>query len=265
MLTLNLVIILCYFSVAWAISAVLRRADIIDVFWGPGFAVAGIAGVRVYDGEVNNCQLILLAAVVIWAARLGLHLLVRWWGEEHEDRRYAALRAAGTRLWWLRSLVTVFCFQGTILWLVALPLQYALAAPTIIQPAVFALGLALWTVGFVFETIGDWQLTRFRSRADSRDKVLNTGLWRYTRHPNYFGDFLVWWGFFVMAVSIGAPFWTVISPIVMSAFLMKFSGVGILEKDIASRRPGYAEYVESTSTFFPAPPKLLENATLAER
>ena len=249
--------VLAYASIGWTISAVLRRADVVDPLWGPGFAV-----IVVVCAFLNRAVLlgaspatVLLSAACLWGLRLGLHLAVRWWGEEHEDRRYAGLRTAGTRWWWLRSLVTIFWLQGLIMWLVSLPLQFGLTTSQSDLGILFFIGLTIWAIGFFFESIGDWQLTQFRSKPENAGKVLNSGLWRFTRHPNYFGDFAVWWGLFLMSLHCGAPGWTVFSPIVMSVLLMKFSGVGILEKDIRSRRPGYEQYVQETNTFWPWFPK----------
>lgn len=245
--------VLVYVSIGWTISAVLKRADVVDPFWGPGFAVVALVCAVLKWSEIATQMpnVLLLMAICIWGLRLGLHLAIRWWGEEHEDRRYARLRAAGSKLWWLRSLITIFYLQGVILWLVSLPLQYGLAGSESNFGPLFYIGLSIWAVGLFFEAVGDWQLTQFRSRPENSGQVLNSGLWRYTRHPNYFGDFAVWWGLFFMSLHCGAPIWTVFAPIIMSALLMKFSGVGILEKDISSRRPGYEQYVRETNTFWP--------------
>lgn len=252
-------VIALYVFVAWLLSVWWTRADIVDPFWGPGFVVltltAVLADVDSTVFEQLSLRTVLLGLVTVWGVRLGLHLTVRWWGEAHEDRRYAAMRAAGTDRWWLRSLVTVFFLQGFLIWLIGLPLQQALVESVVVNPLLFAAGAAVWLIGFFFEAVGDWQLTRFRANPENANRVLNTGLWRYTRHPNYFGDFAIWWGFFLMSTGCGASWWTVFCPALMSVFLMKFSGVGMLEKDISSRRPGYAEYVQTTSTFWPRPPR----------
>lgn len=250
--------VFAYVSIGWCISACLKRADIVDPFWGPGFVIIAIVSVAASitaGGSLSRPGFVLLAAVIIWGLRLGSHLLIRWWKELHEDRRYAAMRSAGSQRWWLRSLVTVFWLQGVIMWLVAFPLQFAFSGNNREFGPLFDAGVALWSIGFFFESVGDWQLTRFRANPENSNKVLNTGLWRLTRHPNYFGDFAVWWGLFLMSVHCGAPAWTVFAPTIMSAFLMKFSGVGMLEKDITSRRPGYEEYVKETNTFWPWLPR----------
>ena len=251
-------VIAVYVFVAWLLSVRWTRADIVDPFWGPGFVVLAttvvLANPNTSVQMLATFRCVLLLLVTVWGLRLGLHLTIRWRGEAHEDRRYAAMRAAGTQRWWLQSLVTVFLLQGFLIWLIGLPLQQALSTDGPVSPLLFAVGSAVWLIGFLFEAVGDWQLTRFRANPENADKVLNTGLWRYTRHPNYFGDFTIWWGLFLMSVACGASWWTAFCPALMSVFLMKFSGVGMLEKDISSRRPGYAEYVRTTSTFWPRPP-----------
>lgn len=254
-LLVTIAAVLLHTTIAWLISVASKRADVIDPFWGPGFIVVIMAAAWVGDGAPDQARVVLVAMVSIWGLRLGLHLLTRWMKEEHEDRRYAAMRQAGSELWWLRSLVTVFWLQAVILWIVATPLIYAVTSNAPVFRAGTVVGIMVYCCGLFFEAVGDHQLTAFRKRADSRGEVLNTGLWKYTRHPNYFGDFAVWWGFFAICVSCGAPLWTVISPLIMSVLLMKFSGVGMLEKDIQHRRPGYAAYVQQTNAFFPWAPR----------
>lgn len=247
--------VLLYTTFAWLFSVWLKRADIIDPFWGPGFIVVLSAAMLASGSLSGQFRWVLFALVCIWGIRLGSHLFIRWWNEEHEDRRYAAMREAGSQLWWLRSLVTVFWLQAVILWIVATPLIFAVISQEQINPALAAVGFILFCVGLFFEAVGDFQLKAFKRRSNSQGQVLKTGLWKYTRHPNYFGDFTVWWGFFLTGLACGAPAWTVISPVIMSVLLMKVSGVGMLEKDISERRPAYAEYVQQTNAFFPWFPK----------
>lgn len=250
-LLVTIAAVLLHTTVAWLISVATKRADVIDPFWGPGFIVVIMAAASVGNGAPDKARVVLVALVAIWGLRLGLHLLTRWMKEEHEDRRYASMRKAGSQLWWLRSLVTVFWLQAAILWVVATPLIYAVTSETTVLRFGVALGIIVYCLGLFFEAVGDHQLSQFRKRSDSSGQVLNSGLWKFTRHPNYFGDFAVWWGFFTISLCCGAPLWTVISPLIMSVLLMKFSGVGMLEKDIKERRPGYSEYVERTNAFFP--------------
>jgi steroid 5-alpha reductase family enzyme len=141
------------------------------------------------------------------------------------------------------------------MWIVSLPVQRGVVAPGDLG-VLGVVGLAVWVTGLLFETIGDAQLARFKANPDNDDRVMDRGLWRYTRHPNYFGDFLAWWGMLLVAVDgAWALWWTAIGPIVMTVLLVRVSGVGLLEKTIASRRPGYDEYRRRTNAFFPGPPK----------
>lgn len=239
----------------WVLSLPLRRVSIIDAFWGPGFALLASACWFLSTADAwNGGQRLLWALTVVWGGRLGWHLSIRCFGEPTEDRRYAAMRDKRNPGFWWKSLGIVFWLQAVILWFVSLPLQFALAgSATALSPFLAGIAVLIWGTGFFFEAVGDRQLRRFRAQPENEGRVLDTGLWSLTRHPNYFGDFLVWWGFWLLSSGLGAPWWTVVSPVVMSAFLMKFSGVGLLEKDITSRRPEYAEYLRTTSAFFPWP------------
>ncbi len=241
-------------SIIWLISIPMRRVSIIDAFWGPGFVVVAIATWFLRQESWSTWQWVLLAMVAAWGIRLGWHLSIRCFGEPEEDRRYAAMRTRRDPGFWWKSLFIVFWLQAVILWLVAFPLQFALVRPAA-EASVWMSSAAfcIWSVGLFFEGIGDWQLAIFRADSENKGKVLNRGLWSLTRHPNYFGDFMVWWGLWLMSFSLGAPLWTVISPLVMSAFLIRFSGAGLLEKDIAERRPQYADYLRTTNAFFPWP------------
>jgi steroid 5-alpha reductase family enzyme len=238
----------------WLLSIPMRRVSIIDAFWGPGFLVITIACYLLRQQQWTSSQWVLAAMVAVWSLRLGWHLGIRCFGEAEEDRRYAAMRQKHDPGFWWKSLGIVFWLQAVIMWMVAMPLQLSLIPKAVGGSApVLYLAVSIWAVGLIFEAGGDWQLKRFRSDPRNRGMVLNRGLWSLTRHPNYFGDFMVWWGFWLFAWQLGAPVWTITSPLVMSAFLMKFSGAGLLEKDIAERRPQYAEYIRSTNAFFPWP------------
>jgi steroid 5-alpha reductase family enzyme len=246
-----------YVTLIWLLSLVMGRVGIIDAFWGPGFVlIAALCDWLTNNDGWNRAESWLLAMVTIWGARLGIHLSIRVFGDPHEDRRYAAMRKKYDPHFWLKSLGIVFLLQGVIMWFVALPLIAAFAmdhGSTSILLAVS--GVIFWGVGLFFEAAGDYQLARFRADPLNQGVVLNSGLWALTRHPNYFGDFAVWWGLWLYSLACGAPFWTIVSPAVMSLFLIKVSGVTLLEKDITERRPGYAEYVRSTNAFFPGPRK----------
>jgi len=237
----------------WLLSLRLRNASIVDPFWGAGYvmvawlALAGTAG-------AEPRRTLVLALVTVWGLRLSLHLLRRNAGHG-EDPRYAAMRRGhGARFWWV-SLLTVFLFQGLLMWGISLPVLAALVAPAPAGlGALDLLGVAAWGVGFAFEAVGDWQLARFKADPANRGQVMDRGLWRYTRHPNYFGDAAQWWGLGLLALSTGA-WWALASPAVMTLLLLKVSGVAMLERDIGERRPGYREYVRRTSAFLPWFPK----------
>lgn len=261
-----LALVLFYTTAGWLMSLLSRRVSIIDAFWGPGFAAIVVfcflrsvlndeLAASFWSTPGRSARTTLMLMTVVWGLRLGVYLGIRVSREQHEDRRYAAMRTRHDPGFWLKSLWIVFWLQGGIMWIVALPLQTAFGEAQS-SPKIVLCGIAamIWLVGFAFEAIGDWQLAAFKRDPANQGRVLNRGLWKYTRHPNYFGDFMVWWGLWLFAVGIGAPVWTVVSPLIMSVFLMKFSGVGLLEKDIADRRPEYVEYRRTTNTFFPGIP-----------
>jgi len=237
----------------WLLSLALRNASIVDVFWGLGFVL--IAHVtRVTAAGAPARAWLVTALVTAWGVRLGAYLLWRNWGGG-EDYRYQAMRRHWGKRFWIASLGIVFGLQGVLMWLISLPVQAAITAPA---PATLgwldALGTVLVLTGLAFESIGDLQLARFKADPSTRGHVMDRGLWRYTRHPNYFGDAVVWWGLFCFALATGHPL-TMIGPLVMTWLLTRLSGVPLLEKKLARTRPGYAEYVARTSSFVPWPPR----------
>lgn len=235
----------------WLASVACKDASIVDPAWGAGFAA--VAWISWFANSPHSPRDLLLACLAtVWGMRLSLYLAWRNRGTG-EDRRYAAMRARHGDRFWLRSLRSVFLLQGAILWIISLPLQ-ALPANDAQRPLGWldGGGVLLWTCGFVFETVGDWQLASFRAQPQSAGQVLDQGLWRYTRHPNYFGDFCIWWGLYLLAAAGGAS-WTAVSPLLMSFLLLKVSGVALLESDLGERRPDYAAYQARTNAFFPGP------------
>lgn len=237
----------------WVVSLVRRDASIVDIVWGAGFVVVAWITRGIGDGLTARRDL-LTALVTIWGLRLTVHL---WWrsrGQE-EDFRYAAMRRRQGPAFPIRSLVTVFGLQGLVMFIVSLPVQLAMVPSQPDLGWLAVAGVALWGVGFFFESVGDAQLSRFRADPTNEGRVMDRGLWRYTRHPNYFGDFCVWWGIFLVAAEVPDARFGVIGPIVMSFMLMRVSGVPMLERSLSRRRDGYAAYVDRTSTFFPRPPR----------
>lgn len=240
-------------ALAWALSVHLRDASIVDPAWGPAFVVVAVVGTLAGDGDSGR-RWLLLAMTAAWGLRLGLHLVRRKLGEREEDRRYAAMRArkgAGFALW---SLWAIFATQAVLVLIVSLPLQVAAGRPTAIAATIVP-GLLVFALGLGFEAIGDEQLRRFKASPANRGKVMDRGLWRYTRHPNYFGDACAWWGLWLVALPAGGAWWTVVGPATMTLLLVRVSGKAMLERDIGTRRPGYAEYVKRTSGFVPLPPR----------
>lgn len=236
----------------WLLSLAVRDASIVDIFWGAGFVVVAWVVFGLADGAVLR-RWMLVALTTVWGLRLAGYLAWRNLGRG-EDFRYRAMRERAGPRFWIVSLYQVFALQGLLMWLVSLPVQAGMV-PT--SPVGFLawVGTALWAIGFAFETVGDLQLARFKKDPSNRGQVMDRGLWRYTRHPNYFGDFCVWWGLYLIALDGAGAWWTVVGPIVMSMLLMRVSGVTLLEKSLSTRRAGYADYVRRTSAFFPRPPR----------
>jgi steroid 5-alpha reductase family enzyme len=239
--------------VTWVLSIVLHDASVIDPVWGPAFALVALICALVGEGDAAR-RWLLCALTLAWGLRLGLHLTRRKLHERSEDRRYAAMRERHPGNFALWSLVAVYCVQGLMVVIISLPIQASAGRAAALGLASVP-GIIVFLIGIGFEAVGDEQLRRFRAEPGSHGTVMDRGLWRYTRHPNYFGDACVWWGIWLIALPAGATWWTVIAPIVMTFFLVRVSGAGLMEKDIGSRRPGYAEYVRRTSGFVPLPPK----------
>ncbi len=238
----------------WVLSVVLKNASIVDIVWGLGFVmVAWVVRLSTDQGDSAR-QNLLVAMTTIWGLRLAIHLFVRNHGNG-EDYRYRAMRKHYGPRFPIISLVTVFALQGVFMFIVSLPVQLGQADATPKIGVIAVIGIVLWLVGMFFETVGDLQLTKFKADPESKGKVMDRGLWRYTRHPNYFGDACVWWGIGIVAAETGAGAWGLIGSALMTFLLRRVSGVVMLEKTIGRRRAGYAEYIARTSPFIPRPPK----------
>ena len=246
--------VLALMLVTWVASLVRRDASLVDRVWGLCFVVLALTYAVLGDGDEARTWL-MVALVAIWGLRLSIYLTWRNWGEG-EDKRYQSMRRRASGSFALKSLITVFGLQAVLAWLISLPL---LAAATAAEPAgltwLDGLAVAVWLVGFVFEAGGDWQLSRFLADPANRGKVMDRGLWRYTRHPNYFGDTVLWWGYFLLALATGA-WWAALGSALMTLFIVKVSGVALTERQMTrSSREGHDEYVRRTNAFFPGPPK----------
>jgi steroid 5-alpha reductase family enzyme len=247
---LSLAAVLAYMTAIWLVSLALRNASIVDAFWGLGFVLLAAVYFVATDGVIGR-KILITTLVAVWGLRLSLYILRRNWGQG-EDYRYRAFREkAGERFWWV-SFFQVFFLQGVLLWLISAPILAAQFYDSPDEPAVTdVFGPLVWGVGFVFESVGDWQLARFKADPANKGKVMQSGLWRYTRHPNYFGDTTVWWGYFVIAAGTVDGLWTVFSPVLMTLLLMRVSGVALLERAQVRTKPQYRAYIESTSAFLP--------------
>lgn len=247
----GLAIAAALFAAVWGVSVARRDAGLVDRFWGLGFVVLAWW----YAGSGHGAGYLAAILVSVWGVRLSGYIAWRNRGRG-EDRRYAAMRERHGRRFAVRSLFTVFLLQALLLWVIAFPLFAATRGEWSGAAAVplGAAGSAVWFAGFLFETVGDFQLARFKRDPANRGRVLDRGLWRYTRHPNYFGDMLVWWGLYLVACAHGG-WWAVFAPALMTLFLARVSGVTLLEKQLVKSKPGYRDYVCRTSALIPRPPR----------
>jgi steroid 5-alpha reductase family enzyme len=239
--------------IAFAIGTATGKHRVVDVFWGLGFAAVAVTTLVASAGHGSDVRRWLITALtVLWGVRLAVHIGWRGRGEP-EDPRYTALldRAKGNRN--LYALRTVYLLQGLSLWFISLPVQVGQYDRDALSPTSYA-GILVFAVGLFFEAVGDAQLAAFRADPANRGTVMDRGLWRYTRHPNYFGDACVWWGLWLLAADSWLGLATVVCPLLMNWLLLQRTGKPLLEARLANTRPGYAEYVRRTSGFFPRPP-----------
>jgi steroid 5-alpha reductase family enzyme len=244
-------VVLCVAVAYWLASIVRNDVGIVDSMWSLLFLVM-LAVYQYLADTVGPRPWLVLALVTIWALRLSIYITVLNHNQP-EDRRYRLIRRNNAPHFRCKSLYIVFGLQACLAGFIAVPLLVASSASTPLGWLDVA-GIVLWLVGMLFEVFADSQLARFKARPENRGKVLDTGLWRFTRHPNYFGEFSIWCGYFLLALAAGG-WWTVLSPLLMSFLLLRITGVALLEKDIGERRPEYADYIRRTNAFFPGPPR----------
>jgi len=250
----GLVFVLSASLLLWFLSLRLRDASIADIFWGPG--IAGVVDIAAWTGGSSGTRSsAVLLLVNLWAFRLAAHLWGRRAGAKGEDRRYAEMRQHFGRNWWWLSLIQVFLLQAILIWFIPAP---AVAAQLYSHRPMGWLdyaGIVLAAAGLILETLADSQLAAFRADPGSRRMVMDRGLWAWSRHPNYFGECMMWWGLFLIGYGASHQAWLLLAPILVTALLLKVSGIALMEENIASRRPGYADYRRRVSAFFPRPPK----------
>jgi len=254
------ILLSCVFAL-WLISVRIRDVSIVDSFWSLGFLIVSLVSYfhPETSGGFEGRKKLILITTATWALRLSMYLTWRNHGAG-EDPRYRAMRRAfGPKFWWL-SLFQTFFLQAVLCFVIAQPLHVGqkgpdaeggVSGPNRRFTFFDGLGAAVWLLGFFFETVGDFQLARFKADPANKGKLLTSGLWRYTRHPNYFGNAAIFWGFWLMACSVDGGWRTFYSPLLMTFLLLKVSGVALLERSLIKTKPGYENYIASTSSFFP--------------
>lgn len=251
--TWGIIFVFAVFQVAALFGLFYRRNDIADVVWGPGFFIAGLGALYGNPIDMSATEIFVFSLVGIWALRLSLFIGTRYYKKGREDTRYNNWRKQWGNTWLWRSYLQVFTLQPLILIVIALPiLQVIAVGPQPLSMQVYV-GAFIWLIGFLFETIGDHQLKVFSKDPKNKGKIMDRGLWSWTRHPNYFGEATLWWGIFVMTVSL-ETWWLVVSPLVVTFLVTQVSGVSMLE-ELMKDRPGFADYKKRTSVFFPLPPR----------
>lgn len=248
-----LLIILILVTLLWVWSVIIKNVSLIDIFWGLGFVIVNTFYYFQFE-DFNSRKWIVSILVLLWGIRLSAYLAWRNIGKG-EDYRYREFRKryGPERYWWF-SYFQVFLLQGALIMIVSLPLLAVNSGNSSTLNFLDYIGLFIWLIGFIFESFGDYQLARFKRNPKNEGKVLNTGLWKYTRHPNYFGDASVWVAYALFSISAGG-YWQIIGSIIMVFLIVKVSGVALLEETIKDRKPEYQNYIEKTNSFFPWFPK----------
>ncbi len=250
----GLALIAAFAVATWIASLVRHDVSLVDRMWS--LMIAGPAVVYACEAGASGPRTTwLLVIVLAWGVRLAAYITWRNWGHG-EDRRYQEIRARNQPNFALKSLVYVFALQAALAWIVSAPTLAAVVGTREFGPLDIA-GIAIAIVGFAFEAIGDTQMARFKADPANQGQVMDRGLWRYTRHPNYFGEAALWWGVWLLALGAAGVggLWTIVSPLLMTTLLLKVSGVALLEKDIGERRPAYRDYIARTNAFIPGPPR----------
>ena len=246
-------ILLCVI-ILWLISIPLRNVSIVDIFWGLGFVI--VNGIYFYfSEEVFLRHILIFFLVTIWGLRLSLYLAHRNIGKGEDFRYQEFRRHYGEHRYWWFSFFQVFLLQGFLIMIVSLPL-FGVNFYTRSNELIWLdfLALTVWVIGFIFEVLGDFQLAKFKRNPDNKGKVLDKGLWKYTRHPNYFGDTLIWWSYALFSIASGG-YWCILGSVLMTFLIVKVSGVALLEETLKDKKPEYQDYIRKTNSFFPWIPK----------
>ncbi|MFX0004217.1 MAG: DUF1295 domain-containing protein, partial [Candidatus Hermodarchaeota archaeon] len=256
-----------YLIIAFIVGTIKKNNGLMDVFYGPGYFIVAIISLILYfmiNGTVDIRQIIITSLVFIWAVRLGTYVFIRNRGKP-EDYRYREMRERWKTNIVIKSFIRVYLFQGIIIFIVAFPVWFVNISnnPTLMNILDFAgitlwLGPIIWIIGFLFETFGDYQLYKFKKNPENKGKVMDRGLWKYSQHPNYFGEVTQWWGLYVIAIAIPFGFITFIGPLFITYMIIKVSGIKLLDKRFEANDK-YADYKSRTSIFFPWFPKKKKN------
>lgn len=244
--------VLAYMTGWFLLALWRRRNDLADIAWGGGFIVAALTAGLLQPAGTPRARLVILL-VILWGLRLAVHIGLRNLGKG-EDARYREWREEWGRHWLLRSFLQVFLLQGVLLYLISLPVIHTVLAGPNPWTWLDGLGLGIWIIGFFFEAAGDFQLVQFKKDPAHRGKIIQQGLWRYSRHPNYFGEVTLWWGIYLLALSTPGGWVTIIGPLTITFLILKVSGIPLLEKKYTNNA-AFQEYARRTSAFFPLPPR----------
>ena len=237
-------------TILWIWSVYLKDVSIVDIFWGLGFVILNIFYVF-NSGDLNSRKILLLVLVSVWGLRLSIYLAYRNIGKGEDFRYQEFRRKFGPKRYWWFSYFQAFLLQGALMILISITLLgMSFTSQLKTLSTLDYIGIGIWLIGFIFEAGGDYQLMRFKKNTNNKGNVLTTGFWKYTRHPNYFGDAAVWWSYAIFSISAGA-YWQVIGSILMTLLIINISGVTLLEKSLKQTKTAYSDYIDKTSSFFP--------------
>ena len=239
----------------WLLSVRISDASIVDLYWGPGFVVIVWIAYAMSD-RPNQRGFLVAILTTLWGIRLAAHLYARFHQHVDEDFRYAAMRSRNTSTFTTWSLTRIFILQAVVMWVVSVPIQHAqIYGKDATWSPITSVGLALFVAGFLIEATADWQLSKFKKRTSNRGRMLTTGLWRWSQHPNYFGELLIWWGFYCLVLDLQMGPWLIFSPLLLSYLIVRVSGRPLLDAHLAATKKDHAEYAKRTSSIIPWPKK----------
>jgi steroid 5-alpha reductase family enzyme len=248
------VIIVIFVTLLWIWSVFIKNVSIIDIFWGLGFVIVNMF-YACMPGDLTARKLLVLILVSIWGLRLAIYLAIRNTGKG-EDFRYQEFRKNyGPKRYWWFSFFQTFLLQAVLIMIISLPLLgINTSSSSGALNGLDYLGILVWLIGFIFEAGGDYQLMRFKQNPKNKGKILDVGFWKFSRHPNYFGDSAVWWSYAIFSIASGC-YWQIIGSIIMTLLILKVSGVSLLEKSLKDTKPLYRDYIKKTNSFLPWFPK----------